>query len=95
MNSIQNLARIILRPQGDVHIAFKEIRTIYATASNILELFSNPIDFINDSSYKYEESTVFIRRSGETIDNVLGLTLATVNSNKQISCEFSELFQFI
>ncbi len=95
MSSNEILARIILRPNGSVHIAFRNVRSIYATATNISELFSNPINFIEIQSYKYQESTFEINRKRVALEDVLGLTLAKVTADKQIVCDFPELFQFM
>ncbi len=95
MSRTENLVRVILRPDGSVHIAFRDIRSIYATPTNLLELFSNPIDFISNSSFSYKESTFEINRKRVVLEEVLGLTLAFVNSDKQIICDFPELFQSV
>ncbi len=95
MNPAENLARIILRPDGSVHTAFQDCRSIFSTATNLSELFANPIEFIKTKSYTYEESTFEINRKRVVLDEVLGLTLASINSDKQIICDFPELFQFI
>ena len=92
---VTKLARVILRSDGSVHIAFNDIRSIYATAENILELFTDPIGFIEEKSYAYEDSSFEINRRRNTLEYVLGLTLAYVNSDKQIVCEFPELFSFV
>lgn len=88
----KNLARVILRSGGDVHICFRGIRSIVATPNALAELFSDPIEFIEVGSHTYKESTFEINRSRVGMDDVLGLTLATVNCDKAIVMEFPELF---
>lgn len=95
MESNRILARVILRSDGSVHIAFPDIRSIAATAGNLLELFSDPIDFIEEKSKIYEDTTIKINRKRTAVDKILGLTLAVVNADKQIVCDFPELFQFM
>lgn len=95
MKDRKSLARVILRSDGFIHIAFEDIRSIWATAENILELFSDPMEFIKTGSRQQKESTMEINRNRVPLDDVLGLTLAFVNTDKQIICEFPELFQFI
>lgn len=58
-------------------------------------MFSDPIEFIESGSQAYKESTFDINRKRTALEDVLGLTLASVNSDKQIICDFPELFQFI
>lgn len=41
MKDRKSLARVILRSDGFIHIAFEDIRSIWATAENVLELFSD------------------------------------------------------
>lgn len=94
MESTKNLARVILRSDGMVHIAFNGARTIYATPQILVELFSDPIEFIEVGSHAYKESTIIANRKRVPLEEVLGLTLATVNSDKQIVCDFPELFRF-
>lgn len=91
-NKSQRIARVLLRPDGSVHIVLPDYRTIYATAENILALFSDPADFIENQSKKHLESTIEINRRRVDIDEVRGLTLASVNEDKQIICDFPELF---
>lgn len=95
MAETKNLARVILRSDGSVHIAFWDVRTIYATAENLMALFSDPIEFIETQSSLYKESTSEINHKRVPLENVLGLTLATVNTDKQIICDFPELFQYL
>lgn len=91
----KNLCRVILRPDGSVHIAFRDVRSVCATAENLLELFSDPIEFIETRSLSYEDSTFAINRDRVELEDVLGLSLAFVNTDKQIVCNFPELFQFL
>lgn len=95
MLEVTTLARVILRPDGIVHIAFQGARSIYATAENLSQLFSDPIDFIETGSHQYKSSAIEINRKRVALVDVLGLTLATVNSDKQVICDFPELFQYL
>jgi len=95
MKDAETLARVILRSDGSVHIAFPDIRSIWATAENIMELFSDPIEFIETGSHKHKDSSFEINRNRLDLEEILGLTLASVNSDKQIVCDFPELFQYI
>lgn len=91
----KNIVRVILRSDGSVHIAFEDIRTIYATPANLMELFSDPNGFIENGSKGQPDSTFLANRKRVALDEVLGLTLCSVNNDKQIICEFPELFQYI
>lgn len=91
----KNLARVILRSDGSIHIAFEDVRTVYATAENLMSLFSDPMGFIANGSLAEKDSTFLANRKRVALEAVLGLTLASVNSDKQIVCDFPELFQYI
>ena len=91
----KNIVRVILRSDGSIHIAFEDIRTIYATPGNLMALFSDPMGFIEKGSHSQKDSTAVANRKRVLLDEVLGLTLASVNSDKQIVCDFPELFQYI
>ena len=95
MNIVESLARIILRPDGKVHIVFRDVRAIRATTKNLIRLFSDPIQFINQDSYTYKDTAFEINRKRVSLDKVLGLTLGSVTSDKQIVCDFPELFQYL
>lgn len=94
-NTVESLARIILRPDGKVHIVFRDVRAVRATTKNLIKLFSDPIQFINVDSHTYEDTAFEINRKRVAIDKVLGLTLGSVTSDKQIVCDFPELFQYL
>ena len=56
MKRTNDLARILLRPDGLVHIALREgasARSIAATPENLIALFSDPIDFVLNKSNTY------------------------------------------
>lgn len=95
MNETCNEARVVLRSDGSVHIAFENKHTVYATPANLMHLFSDPIEFVEDGYKSYEDSTFEANRKLSPLNDILGLTLATVNNDKQIVCHFPELFQCI
>lgn len=95
MPETKNIARVVLRSDGSVHIVFRDFRSIYATAANLLEFFSSPVEFIETGSHAYKDSTQETNRKRVALDEVPGLTLAIVNSDKQIVCDFPELFQYV
>lgn len=95
MGECKNLVRVILRADGSIHIAFRDIRAITATADNLMALFSDPIGFIEKGSLACIDSTFQVNRNRVELEDVLGLTLASVNSDKQIVCDFPELYQYI
>lgn len=95
MNEPKMIARVILRSDGNVYICFEGPRAICATPETIMELVSDPIFFIEDGSNVYEDVTLQINRKRLPLTQITGLTLCTVNSDKQIMCDFPELFQFV
>lgn len=95
MKQANDLARVILLPDGSVHIAFQDIRSIHATPENLLQLFADPLDFINTKSKTYKTTTKETNENRVPLFEVLGLTLASISADKQVVCDFPELFQYI
>jgi len=94
MSTAETRARVILRPNGKVYIALPNAQAIYATPENIMLLFSDPINFLDNTS-AYEDVGIEINRNRVVLDEVLGLTLASVTSDKRIICDFPELFRYV
>lgn len=91
-------ARVILRPDGYVHIAFESSTSILATGRAVLELFQDPIAFIEEGCTKYQVSTngiCRVRQKTLSLEAVLGLDLAYVTGDRQIVCDFTELFAWV
>lgn len=98
MKRTNDLARILLRPDGLVHIALRDgnaARSIAATPENLTALFSDPIIFILEKSATYASTTQQITRDRVALEDISGLTLASVSADKQVVCEFPELFRFV
>ena len=95
MKQKNDLARVILLPDGSVHIAFQDGHSISATPENLLELFSDPLDFIYIKSKTYKSTTQETNEKRVPLFEVLGLTLASISSDKQVVCDFPELFHYI
>ena len=94
MSDAKTLARVILRPNGKVYIAFQDAQAIYATPENIMMFLCDPISFLSNVS-AYEDVGIEINRNRVELEEVLGLTLALVTSDKRIICDFPELFRFV
>ena len=95
MKQANDLARVILLPDGSVHIAFQDIRSIHATPENLLQLFADPLDFIYAKSKTYKTTTWETNEKRVPLFEVPGLTLASISADKQVVCDFPELFQYI
>lgn len=94
-STVKKKARVILRPDGSVHIVFASNTSIRATARAVLELFRDPFYFIELGCTQYEESTNEICRKGNRLvllEDVLGLDLAYITESRQIICNFPEIF---
>ncbi|MBQ6818702.1 MAG: hypothetical protein IJP35_03750 [Clostridia bacterium] len=95
MNSENLLVRVLLRPNGNVHIAFRDRETIFATPKNLFELLSDPIDFIEERRHTYETSITEGNRRSCSLDRIPGLTLAAITTDKRLVCDFPELFRYV
>lgn len=88
-------ARVILRPNGDVHIAFATSTSIQATARAVLELLQDPMGFIDEGCTKYTVTTNEICRRGQKIiplEDIIGLDLAFITAERRVVCDFTEIF---
>ena len=50
-------SRVIMRPGGDVHIAFWDKKSLECTPEVLLDFLSDPVAFFNAGRFKYYEST--------------------------------------
>lgn len=90
-----NRARVILRGDGSVHIAFWDRRTIYATAETLSRLMDEDVMAFIDSGYQsFRDSTLEANRKLAQLDDIPGLTLAKVTKNREFVCIFQELYRY-
>ena len=89
------IARVILLPEGDIHIAYHTRQTYYCTTRALLLLLSDPFCFIDKGGEFLHTSSYLLNRKQEPVDEIQGLTLLTVYSDKRIVCDFTELFRLL
>ena len=90
-NNNQLIARILLHPNGSLHIALNNFHTYYANTTAIQELLSDPYGFLDGGYKRYHDST---RDTESQRDGTFrGLTLLNITADKCITCYFPELFQ--
>lgn len=87
----QLIARILLHPDGSLHIALNNFHTYFANTIAIQELLSDPYEFLEEGYKRYHDSTreTEAQRDG----SFRGLTLLNITADKCITCFFPELFQ--
>lgn len=90
----KTIARVILLPNGEIHIVARQAYTVSASVSSLLSFFADPIFFIREGCEKYPNTITTANRKKVPVPDVPGLTLASCNSDRQINLIFSELFQF-
>ena len=89
------IARVVLLPDGDIHIAYHNRQTYYCTPRALLLLISDPFEFIERGKDFLDISTFLLNKNQDPVDKVQGLTLLTVYSDKHFVCEFIELFKLM
>lgn len=89
------IARIILLPDGDIHIAYHNRQTYYCTPRALLLLLCEPLQFPEQGKNFLDISTYVVNKKLEVVEKVQGLTLLTVYSDKHFACEFTELFRLM
>ncbi len=93
--AVFQMAKVMLHMDGSVHICLDDYRTFYATPSNLMAFFSNPIAFIKKGINQEAESTAEINPTRRPLNKMLGVTLVYLTSNKELIFVFPELFQFV
>ena len=89
------LARVILAPDGNVHIAYVNGQTFFCTAASLLCLLSDPYHFLEKAREHSAISTYLANPTQVPLDEIRGLTLLAIYSDKKIVCDFPELFQLL
>ena len=87
------LARVVLMPKGDIHIAYQNRQTYYCTPRALMLLLSDPFCFLDKGGSFLTTSSILINNKQESLDKIQGLTLLAVYSDKRIVCEFTDLFK--
>lgn len=89
------IARVLLMPDGGIHIAYMNKQTYFCIANVLFNLLSDPFNFVEKSGNELSASTGLLNKKQEGVENIPGLTLLTVSSDNKIVCEFPELFQIL
>lgn len=89
------IARVILLPDGDIHIAYHNRQTYYCTPRSLLLLLSEPLQFVDQGRDFLDISTYIVNKKNDLVEKIQGLTLLTVYSDKHFVCEFTELFKLM
>ena len=89
------IARVVLMPAGDIHIAHSNRQTYYCTPKTLLLLLSDPLRFLDRGKGVIATSTFLLNKKQDALDEIPGLTLLSVFSDKRIVCEFTELFALL
>ena len=89
------IARVILMPEGDIHIAYSNRQAYYCTPKALLLLLSDPLNFLEKGALFLTASTYILNKRSEPLEEIQGLTLLSVYSDKRLVCEFPELFQLL
>ena len=92
MTNIIAIARVIMTEDGNVHIALDNKQTVLCTNHNLLSLICDPYDFVDNSFKKCTLTTRDINTKAVPLEDIPGLTLATIYSDKSLKCEFPEMF---
>lgn len=88
-------ARIVLTKNGELHLYLVNGKTVYATPSNVMELFMDPYGFIEKGYREHSESTRYINPRRKSIDMLPGLTMASVHEDTSIHVVFPLLFRML
>ncbi len=86
------ISRVIMLPDGTVHIALLDRQTVACTPDNLSELLSDPYGFIEKGQFESKATTKVVNPEHSALEHVKGLTLLRIYSDAEIVCVFPKLF---
>ena len=86
------ISRVIMLPDGTVHIALLDRQTVACTPVNLSELLSDPHDFIEKGQFNSKTTTKIVNPTHNALEHIKGLTLLRIYSDAEIVCVFPKLF---
>ena len=89
------LARVILYTDGTVHLCLDSRRTFSCTASALHKFLQDPINYIKRDAFCLTETTDFINPQQRKLEKLGYLSLLYLDSKKELSVRFPEVFQYI
>lgn len=89
------IARVVMTADGNVHILMNNKQSVLCTNHNLLKLITDPYKFIEEDFREYYITTRYLNPHFGDIEDVSGLTLALVYSDKSFKCDFPEIFNSI
>lgn len=87
------ISRVIMHPDGTVHIALLDKQTLAGTPKSLSELLSNPHKYIDTQQFDSKSTTKKVNPEHYALENIKGLTLLKIYSDEEITCIFPKLFQ--
>lgn len=86
------IARIIMLPNGAVHIALLSKETVNCSRNNLLEFLSDPHEFLIRNKREIKKSTCIVNPRHRYLESIPGLTLLKAYSDNSVVCRFPKLF---
>lgn len=86
------ISRVVMLPDGSVHIALQDHHTVVCTPASLTELITDPYAFIGSGQFNFKDTTKIVNSSRSDLEYVKGLTLLRVFSDAEIVCVFPKLF---
>lgn len=86
------IARIILLPDGSTHIALDNSQTYVCTAVSLRDFLSDPALFKGEAYKNYKNTTQYTAPRKVSLEEIHGITLATLNSDYHLTFKFLDLF---
>lgn len=89
------LAKIIMDKEGNAHIALDNHQAVSCSTKSMFSLFANPYEFISDEYKNYPKTTKIIFGKHNSLNDILGLTMAQVHSDTSISVMYPALLKSV
>ena len=90
-----SIAKVILLPDGSVHIALNCRQSVYASPASLFSLIQNPYDFVQNGYIEFNRSTKDVFGKAKSLNEVVGLTLAVIYEDYTHDVYFRSIYKFL
>lgn len=88
-------ARVLLLHNGSIHIALANLQTFECSAAALADLFDDPFSFYQNHGNKYRKTTAKVCPRRIPLEEIPGITLASVDNENTVTCEFPILLDLV
>lgn len=86
---MNKFARILLTPNGRIHIALRNTQTYECSANAVSALLRDPVAFEKEGCMKLQNTTRNLNLKRQPLNEIPGLTLAEISSSGEMVCSYT------